>query len=186
MNNPGYITIKKHADCMHRVMNHTSKCSNVHGHAYLYELTFKFTQLADLGYAMDFSELKRVGVQWIEDKLDHGAILNPHDGILIDACTALNSKLWLMSLNGKGEYCNPSVENIVKEMFLAQDVLWEKRPEVSIHAIRVYETPNCFTDCTIDTISTRERDHFYNMNYDLIESYAKEKSVVIYDDRCIK
>ena len=34
-----------------------------------------------------------------------------------------NSKLWLMSLNGEGEYCNPSVENISKEVFLAIDTL---------------------------------------------------------------
>ena len=31
-----------------------------------------------------------------------------------------------MSLNGKDEYCNPSVENIDREVFLAMEILFNE------------------------------------------------------------
>ena len=112
------ITRKGTFDSMHRVMNERMKCFNVHGHTYLFELTFGFSQMEDIGYAIDFKEVKRVGCQWIDDILDHGAILNPKDAVLIDAVNSVDSKLYKMSLNGGEEYCNPSVENLVKEIFM--------------------------------------------------------------------
>lgn len=179
----GYITVKKHADTMHRVMDHASKCSSVHGHCYLYELTFEYDQLLDLGYSIDFNELKRVGVQWIEDHIDHGSVLNPHDKILIDACHAVNSKLWLMSLNGEGMYCNPSVENIIKEVFLAMEILFSNYNTLRIHQIRMFETPQCYADCYKATISDRERSNFNAQNMKHITTYREAKGVVEYDQR---
>jgi len=180
----GYITIKKNMDCMHRIVHHASKCKHVHGHSFLYELTFSYEEQNDLGYAIDFSEIKRVGVQFLEDYLDHGAILNPEDKQVIELCKAVNSKYWLMSLNGKGEFCNPSVENIAKEVFLIMEVLFEKRkPYLYPHRVRIYETPNCFTDCYADSIQVRETDAFYQQNRELITKYREEKGVVEYDSR---
>ena len=114
-----YISRKGNFDSGHRVMNERMKCFNVHGHTYLYELTFAFNNMEEIGYAIDFKEIKRVFCQWIDDILDHGMLLNPQDYELINVTGKLGSKLWLMSLNGEHEYCNPSVENIAKEVFLA-------------------------------------------------------------------
>ena len=109
-----YISRKGNFDSGHRVMNERMKCFNIHGHTYLYELTFEFNEMEEIGYAIDFKEIKRVGCQWIDDLLDHGMILNPKDTELIQTTRNYGTKLWLMSLNGEGEYCNPSVENIAK------------------------------------------------------------------------
>lgn len=177
----GYVTISKHMDCAHRVINHVSKCRNYHGHSYLYDLTFQYDQLQDIGYSIDFAELKRVGVQWIEDFMDHGAILNPHDTAILKTCVDLDSKLWLMSLNGYGEFCNPSVENIVKEVFLAMEILFEDYPHLRIFEIKMNETPNCYTQCYPDTITAQERLNFRTVNYDSIKQYALNKGVVEYD-----
>lgn len=183
-----FISRKGNFDSGHRVMNEAMKCFNIHGHTYLYELTFSFENMEEIGYAIDFKEIKRVFCQWIDDILDHGMILNPHDKLLIQTTKDYKTKLWLMSLNGEGEYCNPSVENISKEIFLAMDILSETLYSnvltgLKIHKIKIYETPNCWTECYMDSISEKERINFKKIRQPEIEAYALNKGVVEYDDR---
>jgi len=185
-----YISRKGNFDSGHRVMNEFMKCYNIHGHTYLYELTFSFENMEEIGYAIDFKEIKRVFCQWIDDIVDHGMILNPKDELLIQTTKSYGTKLWLMSLNGYGQYCNPSVENIAKEVFLAMEILtnelYRDAPTgLEIHNVKIYETPNCWTDCTYDSISDQERDHFYGTRLAEIVEYAQSKGVLEYDDRKI-
>jgi len=142
----------------------------------------------DIGYAIDFKEIKRVGCQWIDDILDHGMILNPKDTIAIEATKALGSKLWLMSLNGKDEYCNPSVENIAKEVFLAMEILFDFQythipTGLKIHEVKIHETPNCYTVCTANSITDTDRFNFDSARFNEINEYAKLKGIMEYDDR---
>lgn len=144
----------------------------------------------EIGYAIDFKEIKRVFCQWIDDLLDHGMILNPKDELLIKTTKEYGSKLWLMSLNGHGEYCNPSVENIAKEVFLAMDVLsdtlYSKAPTgLKIHKVKIYETPNCWTECYRESIPHSERYNFMQLQLHRIMEYAQDKGVIEYDDRKI-
>ncbi len=142
--------------------------------------------MVEIGYAIDFKEIKRVGCQWIDDILDHGMILNPQDYKLIDVTKQYGSKIWLMSLNGEFAYCNPSVENIAKEIFLAMNVLFESYENLRIHKITLYETPNCYTTCVLDSISAFENNNWVNCRYDEVKSYAAEKGIIEYDDRKLK
>ncbi len=160
------------------------------GHTYLYELTFSFNSLEPIGYAIDFKEIKRVMCQWIDDYLDHGMILNPMDTKLIDVTKELGSKLWLMSLNGKGQYCNPSVENIAKEICIAMDMLThylygDSKTGLKIYSVKIYETPNCFTKIKFSSISDIEIERFASANANLLNDYADSMGVVQYDDRLI-
>jgi len=185
-----YQTMGRHGsfDAGHRVMNERMKCFNVHGHTYLFELTFEFENMEEIGYAIDFKEIKRVHLQWIDDILDHSMILNPKDEILIKASQDVGSKLWLMSLAGEGEYCNPTVENITKEVFLAMDILSrhlyrDKDTGLQIHKVKIYETPNCYAECVRDSITEPERVSFFFANGKDIEAYADAKGIFEYDDR---
>lgn len=179
-----YITRKGTFDSGHRVMNERMKCFNIHGHTYHYDLTFEFNDIEDIGYAIDFKEIKRLGCQWIDDFLDHGMILNPKDEKLINTTKELNGKLWLMSLNGAGNYCNPSVENIAKEIFLAMDILFASFNEtLRISSITLYETPNCYTICDANSISTKEFTKFNLEHNSNIRKYREGKGVLEYDDR---
>jgi len=180
-----YITRKGTFDSGHRVMNEHRKCFNLHGHTYLYELEFEFNEMQSIGYAIDFKEIKRVGCQWIDDILDHGMLVNPHDEAVITAAKATNSKIWYMSLNGEKQYCNPSVENIAKEIFLAMQVLFEKYDNLRIHKITLYETPNCYTTCISESFNEIEKDNWLRSNRDAVELYRDSKGVVEYDDRKI-
>jgi 6-pyruvoyltetrahydropterin/6-carboxytetrahydropterin synthase len=185
-----YISRKGNFDSGHRVMNEFMKCFNIHGHTYLYELTFSFENMEEIGYAIDFKEIKRVFCQWVDDILDHGMILNPKDTKLIETTKDYGTKLWLMSLNGDGEYCNPSVENIAKEVFLAMEILtnelYQNTPTgLEIHNVKIYETPNCWTDCNFNSIADTERENFYKSRLVEIVEYAQSKGVLEYDDRKI-
>ena len=171
-------------DSGHRVMNEKMKCFNIHGHTYLCQLKFAFNEIKDIGYAIDFKEIKRVGCQWIDDILDHGMLLNPHDKKLIQTTEELGGKFWLMSLNGEGEYCNPSAENISKEIFLAMEVLFKTySPSLVIHEIILYETPNCSVECVKDSISKEERVNWAAARFEEVYEYARVKGIFEYDDR---
>lgn len=177
------ISRKGNFDSGHRVMNERMKCFNLHGHTYLYELTFEFNSMESIGYAIDFKEIKRVACQWIDDILDHGVLVNPHDEAVIECAIKTGSKIWYMSLNGKGEYCNPTVENIAKEVFLAMEILFSVYPDLKIKKVKIFETPNCSTVCKAKSIEESERDNFQTMNGTNIAIYANAKGILNYDDR---
>ena len=180
-----YITRKGTFDSGHRVMNERMKCFNMHGHTYLYELEFEFNEMEEIGYAIDFKEIKRVACQWIDDLMDHGMIVNPKDKVVIKAATTTKSKIWYMSLNGEGAYCNPSVENIAKEIFLAMEILFKRYPELKMHKLTLHETPNCYTTCIEESMNEKDRINFYKVHGKNIELYADIKGKINYDDRKI-
>jgi 6-pyruvoyltetrahydropterin/6-carboxytetrahydropterin synthase len=170
-------------DSGHRVMNEKMKCFNMHGHTYLYKLNFEFKEMEEIGYAIDFKEIKRVACQWIDDYLDHGMIVNPQDSAVIDAVLKTRSKIWYMTLNGAGNYCNPSVENLAKEVFLAMEILFESYKGLSFYKLKLNETPNCYTICKESSISDEERKNWKEVNYELVKEYANKMGIVEYDDR---
>ena len=180
---PQFISRKGNFDSGHRVMNEKFKCFNVHGHTYLYELVFEFDSMEDIGYNIDFKEIKRVGCQWIDDFLDHGMILNPQDSVIILTCRTLKSKFWLMSLNGQDEYCNPSVENIAKEVFLAIDYLFYGHKGLKLYKVIIYETPNCSTTCLKESIHDDEIVNFLTCRRAILQEYKEQKGMLEYDNR---
>jgi 6-pyruvoyltetrahydropterin/6-carboxytetrahydropterin synthase len=183
------ITRKGSFDAGHRVMHEKVKCFNVHGHLYQYELAFRYGSMKDIGYAIDFKEIKRIACQFIDDYFDHGFIANPMDKVMIDACVDLNSKIWIMSLNinDRNKFCNPTVENISKEIYLAVECLMQEfQPLLQLESVRVFETPNCFVDCNAESISYYERTNFLSYRGDLLKEYRRAKGVVEYDDRLQK
>jgi 6-pyruvoyltetrahydropterin/6-carboxytetrahydropterin synthase len=144
--------------------------------------------MEEIGYAIDFKEIKRVFLQWIDDILDHGMILNPKDELLIKTTKEYGTKLWLMSLAGEGEYCNPSVENITREVYLAMEILVDElyrdsKTGLKIFEIKIFETPNCASTCRSASISDSERLNFYAQNEKAIRAYAVTKGKLEYDDR---
>lgn len=179
-----YITRKGNFDSGHRVLNEAMKCFNLHGHTYLYELTFSFTNSKEIGYPVDFKEIKRVACEWIETYLDHGYIANPKDTQVIETVKALNNKLWVMTLNGQGEYCNPTVENIGKEVFLAIDLISKNwHPGLELHEVKLWETPNCWCTTVRSSVTTDETSNFYNVHKKDLDAYVTEMGTIEYDDR---
>ncbi len=185
MNNLQRLTRIVELDVGHRVMHERVKCHSVHGHRVAIELTFEFIQQEEIGYCIDFKEIKRVGAQWLDDMMDHGFVANPHDHAMISACKQTNSKLYLMSLNGEGNYCNPTAENISREIFMAIELLFSNYANLKLYHVRYYETPNCWVDTYQESIRDDEKTQFYAFRLKEIKAYAQAKGIMEYDSRKI-
>lgn len=165
------------------------KCFNIHGHTYKAELTWKGVKKASIGYAVDFKEIKRVHLQWIDDKLDHGFIANPHDAAIIDLVRQQNNKLWVMTANGQGQYCNPTAENIALEMFCCLAYMTrisELDRFIAFDRIDLWETPNCKVSVCDSDVDQQTYEHvIHAQGFDLVE-YVKQKGTLQYDDRLVQ
>ena len=170
-------------DAGHRVMNEKMKCFNAHGHRYVAELAFDFENMEDIGYAIDFKEIKRVGAQYLDDMMDHGFILNPHDGYLHETLLNIDTKIWEMSLAGPEGYCNPTAENLSREIIMIMEILFESYKGLFVSGLRLYETPNCWIDTKPGDVSLKERENFREARQEEIQAYALMKGIMEYDDR---
>jgi 6-pyruvoyltetrahydropterin/6-carboxytetrahydropterin synthase len=55
----------------HRVYQHESKCAHLHGHNYRIHFTVEADALDSIGRVMDFSVIKDLLCNWVEDFWDH-------------------------------------------------------------------------------------------------------------------
>jgi len=55
----------------HRVYGHESKCAHLHGHNYRVYFTVQADQLDGVGRVMDFSVIKDLLCEWLEEHWDH-------------------------------------------------------------------------------------------------------------------
>lgn len=179
------ISRKFEFDAGHRVMNEQFQCFNMHGHRYYGKIVFKYNNPDPIGYAIDFKEIKRVGLAWINKYLDHAFIANPMDEEVLSTLVKINSKTWMMSLNGS-EYCNPTAENISKELFMTMELLFDEiyKPQgMNVFKVVLYETPNCSVVCKSDSITKSERKNFMKVNKDNILNFRDRLGILNYDDR---
>tara|TARA_R110000765_G_scaffold35049_1_gene79117 strand:- start:15 stop:437 length:423 start_codon:yes stop_codon:yes gene_type:complete len=124
-------------DAAHRVMKHESKCRNLHGHRYAVDLTCE-GGLDELGRVIDFSVIKSVFGAWVDTHLDHGTIVNEADQDLINLCRTNKWKLYLLD-------SNPTAE-VMSEFLAHKAQVLLKEYGVKVSALRLYETPNCWSD----------------------------------------
>lgn len=55
----------------HRVYGHESKCAHLHGHNYRITFTVEAPELDKVGRVMDFSVIKDLLCEWLEENWDH-------------------------------------------------------------------------------------------------------------------
>lgn len=129
-------------DAGHRVMEHESKCKNLHGHRYAVEATFASQELDKLGRVIDFGQIRETLGAWIDEHWDHATILNEKDRALGEAIAGKTGQaIYYLS-------SNPTAEN------MAQYLLAEVCPKLfgksgaRCTRIRLYETPNCYADAS--------------------------------------
>lgn len=187
-----YITRIHSFDAAHRVMGHVyddnkidefginhSKCVNYHGHRYDVEMSFEFQFTGEIGYEIDFAEIKRRACQWIDDFWDHGSIFNPEDKDFIKVCEDKKSKLWTMKLAG-GSWCNPTAENISKELFLICEQLFKDLTGLKVFSIKLYETAKCLVETFPHSITPEDRANFESGVGKKITDYATRIGTKVY------
>lgn len=115
----------------HRLLNYEGKCRYLHGHNGRAIISLASESLDERGMVLDFSDIKQVVSEWIDDTLDHRMILNRHDPA-VPALEELGEPLYLIDTN-------PTAENIAK---LIYD--FTRDHGFPIVEARLWETPRCF------------------------------------------
>lgn len=182
----GSLTRKHEFDASHRVMFEKVKCFNLHGHRYVMELTLTYDELHSIGYAIDFKEIKRVCFSFIDRYFDHGHISNPHDADVIESVRKIGTKLHLMNLMGEGQFCNPSAENIGKELFYACKKLLDNPDNCNLEVteLKLYETPNCWVTVTDKSLSLSDVDNLEASSFArTLEQWRADLGSFEYDSR---
>lgn len=136
------MTKRLEFDAGHRLMNHESKCANVHGHRYAVEVTLLLTGTLDAaGRIVDFGDVKRMLGGWLDEHLDHGFIANAEDRDVIAAMHALGTKLHVVPFE-------PSAENLAVIIYEVACRLLDVPRCRRVVSVRLWETPTSCADAS--------------------------------------
>lgn len=137
------ITRRFEIDAGHRLVNHESKCRNIHGHRYAFEVTVRLRAgaLDSVGRVIDFGVVKEKVGGWLDLAWDHGFIADKDDVVARAFMLETGMKCCIIDTP-------PTIENLVRLVFNATNTLLE--PDgIECVQVRGYETPMCFADYTI-------------------------------------
>lgn len=121
----------------HRVNGHENKCRHLHGHNYVALVEVAGRRLDDLGRIIDFSAVKAIVGQWIDEKWDHAMIVHADDAEALQAVRMVeNQKLYVMATN-------PTAENMAQELLVVAN---GRLRTIGLRCTRItlWETENCF------------------------------------------
>lgn len=136
-------------DMGHRVPNHKSKCSNLHGHRYKIELCVEGDLvnkkgLSDEGMVLDFSDLKIIFKQHVHDSLDHACMIWEKDKIFTEFFSQhKDQKSVIVPFV-------PTAENIALWIFekLEDQVHDKYKTYLKLYSVKLWETPTSAAICT--------------------------------------
>ena len=124
-------------DAGHRLLDYPGNCGVPHGHTYKAEVMLSSAELDEMGFVLDFTELKAEVGKWVNEQWDHGFLLNDRDQELLTALKSLKrSKVFVF----KNE--NPTAEVMAKHLF---GVVRERYGSV-VSRVRIWESPNQYAE----------------------------------------
>lgn len=132
------ITRKLEIDAGHRLQNHESKCRNVHGHRYVFEVECTAIGLDSIGRVIDFSVIKAELGGWLDEHWDHGFIYEQGDRL--GGMMGEHSKVYEMP-------STPTAENMAA-YFLAKARFLMAVHSIEVVSVKLWETPNCYALAT--------------------------------------
>jgi len=148
------ITRKIEWDMAHRLPFHKGKCSNLHGHRYVFELTVS-APLVDAkkdsseGMVIDFGDIKTIMMTHVHDLLDHGCMWYEGDP----------KREAIMSLTSEWNHIVvpfiPTAENMAKWIYDIMIVQFGDTPIV-VKNVRIFETPNSYADYYVCNTSKQD------------------------------
>jgi 6-pyruvoyltetrahydropterin/6-carboxytetrahydropterin synthase len=115
----------------HRLLNYAGKCRYLHGHNGRAVITLESAALDERGMVLDFSDIKRVVIAWIDDTLDHRMLLHRNDPA-VPFLREIGEPVYLLDVN-------PTAENIARLIFD-----FAAGHGFPISEVRLWETPRCF------------------------------------------
>ena len=115
----------------HRLLDYKGKCRTLHGHNGKVEIELFSKNLNKTGMVLDFTQIKNIIEEWIEDNLDHKMLLSKDDPI-VEILRKNNEDVYIME-------SNPTAEAIAK---LIYDYAVSR--ELPVNEVRFWETENSF------------------------------------------
>ncbi len=128
----------------HRLMNHSGKCSRIHGHTGKIEVTLWGEVNEDTGMVKDFGDFKPL-IQKIEESFDHHTVLyfcdpivlalehiDPGDlGILLESITTIG--------------CHPTAETLAEIVLTKAYAMWSTQGHARIR-VRFWEGDESYAE----------------------------------------
>lgn len=129
-------------DMGHRIPNHKSKCKNPHGHRYKIEVTLEGDLInieggSSQGMVIDFSDIKKILMQEIDEICDHSFMYYEGDAIMSD----------FFKHNPKFKSVKvpfiPTAENISAWLFKNLNSEFKKvfKGNIQLEEVKLWETP---------------------------------------------
>lgn len=127
----------------HRVYGHESKCSHLHGHNYRVHFTVKSVNGLDIvGRVLDFSVIKTLLCEWLEENWDHKFLVWKDD--------PFSETLAEIDPNGTVVTSfNPTAENMGAYLIEVVCPALLEGTNATISSISIEETRKCSVTCTV-------------------------------------
>lgn len=131
-----YRVSKSVAFCYgHRLLNYEGKCRHLHGHNVRAVITLESETLDDRGMVEDFTDVKNIVWEWLENEIDHTLLLHKQDPIL-PMLESAGERVKTMD-------ANPTAENIARMIYdfvagkgfkVVEVALWETETSVAVYS----------------------------------------------------
>jgi 6-pyruvoyltetrahydropterin/6-carboxytetrahydropterin synthase len=115
----------------HRLLEYDGKCKHLHGHNGLLEVDLEADSLDSLGMVMDFTQVRDVVKNWVDENLDHKMLLRRDDPVA-PILKDLGEPVYL--LDG-----NPTAENIAMHIYHQAH-----SQGLMVAEIRLWESPSSY------------------------------------------
>ncbi len=136
------VTKQLRTETGHRLTAYDGRCSHLHGHSYLWEVTATAQELSFNGMVLDFKDLK-TAMNAVLDPLDHAMVLEKND-------PAVEAIANMEATNGAIQRVHIWPENPTAESFaiFAAGAIQNELAEtdIIITTVRVWETSNSFAE----------------------------------------
>ena len=132
-------------DMGHRVLHHRSVCSGLHGHRYKVEIGVSGDMVSksgasEEGMVIDFSDIKKISNQFIQEKLDHAFMVWEKDEELLKFFNeSTGHKPVIVPFTPTAENVAAYIFNKLQDKF--QDVY---KTGLHLHSIKLWETPTSY------------------------------------------
>jgi 6-pyruvoyltetrahydropterin/6-carboxytetrahydropterin synthase len=145
-------------DMGHRVLNHKSKCHNLHGHRYKAEICLEGNLVSEEdassnGMVIDFGDIKSIAITNVHDILDHAFMVWDKDELLVKFYQDNpNLKHFIVSFT-------PTAENLSLWIFQQLDRKYIDvfNTKLKLKSIRLWETPSSSAVCNRDDLEKNKQ-----------------------------
>ena len=156
-------------------LKRNGESEGVIGRQYRCDLEFSFSNQPD--YQSSVRKLLWLTGGYVDRYINDAFIVNPQDGKLIETVQTNGLKLYTMSLC-YNDFCNPTIENLSKEIFVAlKDIAKRynnKHSSVTrffLSAVKIYSDQDYGTICLANNIDFMEEENVLIKRKDQIEKY---------------